>query len=194
MFWRPITITGRPTLLVIDASCNLGGWENAFCDRIFSIFQRRGLLLKDNALARVQRPSELGPHLQPEEAFNCILLFSHGKEQDGASGAGLKDYWKWFSDHSWTSPKLFAACTWESHDPVVSGEILESPQTFAPLALAAQSPLTPREAGLYFMKFFAEIDLHTSDTLTGRMVWFSASKAKELLRRRSLMGNVGVRC
>ena len=44
------------------------------------------------------------------------------------------------------------------------------------------------------LKFFTEMGLHSSDDITGKMVWFSCSKARELLRRRRLVGKVGVRC
>ena len=54
--------------------------------------------------------------------------------------------------------------------------------------------LTPREAGLYFLKFFIELHLHAPSEISGRMVWFSASKAAALLRRRGLPGTVGLRC
>ena len=134
------------------------------------------------------------PHLEPQEAFNCILLCSHG-ERDGVSpGASLRSYWSWLNSRAGLLPKLFAVCTWESYDSAVSQEILGSPESFAPLALAPQSPLTPREASLYLLKFFTELDLHSDDGITGRMVWFSWSKARELLRSRRLTGTFGVRC
>ena len=82
----------------------------------------------------------------------------------------------------------------EDYDPETTHDILKSPTNFAPLAVAQGSPLTPREAGLFFLKFFIELDLHSSDEISGRMVWFSWSKARELLRRRRLTGVVEVRC
>ena len=106
----------------------------------------------------------------------------------------MASYWAWLNSQVELPPLVFAACTWESYDPSVSREILESPDTFAPLALAPQSPLTPREASLFLLKFFTELDLHSTDSITGRMVWFSHSKARELLRRRRLAGKVGLRC
>jgi len=193
MLWNSVSIPGKPNILVVDASCNLGGWESEFCDRLFATMKRRKLLLQGSAPVRIPQPNALLPYLEPQEAFNCILLFSHGEGDYVPPESKLSNYWEWLKCHV-SPPKLFAACTWESYDPRVSQEILKSPQTFAPLALAQQSPLTPREAGLFSLKFFTEMDLHSSDSVTGKMVWFSCSKARELLRRRRLPGKVGVRC
>ena len=44
------------------------------------------------------------------------------------------------------------------------------------------------------MEFFTELELHFEDSITGKMVWFSGSKARELLRRGRLLGKSGVRC
>jgi len=179
---------------MVDASRNLEGWEFEFCDRLYASMRRRGLLLKGSAPARVEQPEDLASHLEPQDAFNCILLFGHGDGEHVPHGADLRGYWAWLNSHTTLSPKLFAVCTWESYDPVTGQEILESPNSFAPLALAPQSPLTPREASLFFLKFFTEMELHSSDSVTGRMAWFSCSKARELLRRRRLPGKVGLRC
>ena len=89
---------------------------------------------------------------------------------------------------------LVALCTWGDQDPDLSRELLHGSSDLAPFALAPTSPLTPREAGLYFLKFFIELHLHAPDEISGRMVWFSASKAAALLRRRGLVGTVGLRC
>lgn len=193
MLWSSVSIPGKPTILVVDASCNLGGWEFEFCDRLFATMKRRNLLLQGGTPSRVERPDDLLAHLEPQEAFNCILLFSQADATPLPPEATLRNYWEWLNSHI-RLPKLFAACTWERYDPEMSQEILKSPKTFAPLALAPQSPLTPREAGLFSLKFFTEMDLHSSDSVTGKMVWFSCSKARELLRRRRLSGKVGVRC
>ena len=203
MLWSSVSIAGKPVILVVDASGNKGGWEFAFSDRLFSSLARRGLLLKGNGPIHVEEPESLLPHLVPRESFNCILLFAsadraHGEEaqgeKEGRPRAHLASYWAWLNTQVQLHPLLLAACAWESYDPVVSQEILESPDSFAPLALAPQSPVTPREASLFFLKFFTEMDLHSTDSITGRMVWFSHSKAKELLRRRRLTGKVGLRC
>lgn len=189
-----MSIAGKPTVLMVDTSCNSGGWEFGFCDRLFISMRRRGLQLKGGEPVRVKRPEELVPHLEPRDAFNCILLFGYGEGYGVPQGEKLSSYWTWLNTQARLSYVLFSACMWEGHDAALSREILEARESFAPLALAPQSVLTPREAGLFFLKFFTELDLHSTDSVTGRMVWFACSKARELLRRRRLPGKVGLRC
>lgn len=185
MLWSSASVSGRPVLLMIDASGDSQGWEAEFCRRMYTIVRRRGLYLTGSGPLQVNGPGKLRPHLEHQDSFNCMLLFG--------SGSVLGSYWRWLNAQSDLLPKLFVACSWESYDPVTSDEILKAEETFAPLALAQQTPLTPRESGLYLLKFFTELELHSSDEITGKMVWFSASKAKELLRRRRLEGKFGVR-
>ena len=194
MMWNSVSIPGKPRILVVDASNNLGAWEWEFCNRLYASLKRRKLGLVGTAPVRAERPEDLTPHLGATDAGNCILLFCQGSDELVPPEASMRSYWAWLNSCAGQVPKLFAACTWEGYDPVVSQEILGSSESFAPLALAQQSPLTPREAGLYFMKFFTELELHSEDSITGKMVWFSGSKARELLRRRRLPGKFGVRC
>ena len=192
--WSPQTIPGKPTILMVDASSNFDGWESEFCDRLFTSMSRRGIQLKGSSTARVKSPEELLPHLEPRHAFNCILVFGHDKEDSESQGANLNSFWTWLSTHAQLSNVLFAACSWEKYDAGLSREILEAPESFATMALAPQSALSPREASLFFLKFFTELDLHSTDSITGKMVWFACSKSRELLRRRRLSGKVGARC
>lgn len=192
--WSSVSIPGKPVILLVDASVNLGGWEAQFCARLCSSMVRRGLHLHGGAPVLVSCPEDLDPHLEPRGAFNTVLLFAHGRGERVTPSASLSSYWKRLNFHGHLPPVLFAVCTWESYDPVVCQDILESTSSFAPLALVPRTNLTPREAGLFFMKFFTELDLHSDDAITGKMVWFSWSKAKEILRRRRLMGTLGVRC
>jgi hypothetical protein len=194
MLWSPVALPGRPTLLVVDASGNAGGWEAEFCDRLFESMRRRKLHLHGDAPVRVQAPGELARHLEPPDACNCLLLFSRGDQGSDAAGTGLRSYWEWLEAHPPASPKLFASCAWEAYDPELSRRILGDRRDFAPIVLTQESPLTPREAGLFFLKLFTELDLHCPESITGKMVWFSYIKTRELLKRRQLPGRVGVRC
>ena len=194
MLWSSVSIPGKPAVLMVDASRDAGGWEREFSYRLFTSMARRGLRLKGDAPAMPQHPEELAPHLEEQETFNCILLLGHSNEEGIPPEVGLGGYWDWLKSRHELRPKLLAVCTWDAHAPRTSQEILESPESFAPLALAPQSAMTARESGLYFLKFFTELGLHSEDSITGRMVWFSASKAKELLRRRRLAVKFGVRC
>ena len=194
MLWSSVSIPGKPTILVVDASRNVGGWEYEFSDRLSGNMKRRGLLMETDSPVRVELPGDLLTHLESEKGFNCILLLAHGDGTCVQSAARLSSYWEWLNSGARLPPVLFAACMWEGYDPEVSREILESPDSFAPLAVAPQSPMTPREAGLFLLKFFTELDLHSDESITGRMVWFACSKARELLRRRRLTGKFGARC
>ena len=191
MLWSSASIPGKPALLIVDASGDVQGWESQFCDRIYSSLRKRGLDLKSEGPVRVREPGELSPHLR-DAGLNSILLLGHGG--GGTSGEGIEAYWSWLAEREGLPPLLLAVCTWESHAPALTDRVLGGSDGFAPLSVAQKSPLGPREAGLYFLKFFTELDLHSEDAITGRMVWFSDSKARELLKRRRLPGLVGVRC
>ncbi len=192
--WSATSIPGRPTLLMVDASRNAQGWEAELCDRLFTTMRRRKLSLIGDGPVRVDRPEELAPHVGPQGSdFNAVLLLGHAGDEATASGAGLRGYWEWLSAQA-LAPKLLCLCTWEDCDSALAETVLKSEQTCAPLALAPQTPMPARAAGLFLLKFFTELELHSEQEITGRMVWFSWSKARELLRRRNLEGQYGVRC
>ena len=186
MVWSAATIPGPPALLVVDASDGREGWEADFCRRLAGSLRRRGLSV---ALAT---PADLRARLTDSPPPNCLLLA--GRATPSATESGLRACWEWLQAQEGLPPMLVALCAWGDHDPDLGREVLHGPTGLAPFALAPTSPLTPREAGLYFLKFFIELHLHAPEEISGRMVWFSASKAAALLRRRGLAGTVGVRC
>ena len=143
---------------------------------------------------RVDRPQDVSEALLDQESFNCIFLFSNGGGQHSSEESNLSNFWGWLSSYEGLSPKLLAVCTCEDYDPNTSQSILAAEDSFAQFALVPSSPISPRTAGLFFMKFFTELDLHAEDAITGKMVWFSRSKARELLRKRHLPGEIGMRC
>ena len=184
MVWSAAAIPGPPSLLVVDASDEREGWEADFCRRLAGSLRRRGLSVA------VAPPADLRAHLDATPPPNCLLLAGHATP--AAPESALRRCWEWLRAQEGLSPMLVALCTWGDHDPDLGREVLQTDQ--APFALAPTSPLTPREAGLYFLKFFIELHLHSPEEISGRMVWFSASKAAALLRRRGLAGTVGARC
>lgn len=192
MFWSMTTIPGKPRLLVVNGSGNHQGWEGEFCSRIVNVLGRKGINLVRGGPLTVERPQDLSEVLQDQGAFNCVFLVGHGAQIPEKSR--LRSFWSWLSSHGELTPKLLAVCTFEDYDPDTSQSILSAKNSFAQLAVAPQSPLSSRAAGLFFMKFFTELDFHAPDAITGRMVWFSRSKAQELLRRRHLPGEIGARC
>lgn len=190
--WSQTTIPGKLGLLVVDVCRNDQGWESEFCSRIFNVLRRKGMTLVGERPLNVDRPQGLSEALQDQSAFNGVFLVGHAAQVPEESK--LSGYWDWLSSLDGLEPKLLAVCTFEDHDPDTSQSILSAADSFAQFAVVPQSPLSPRAAGLFFMKFFTELDLHAADTITGRMVWFSHAKARELLKRRRLPGEIGMRC
>ena len=194
MFWSDVTIPGKPRLLVVDSSRNVQGWEAEFCSRIYHVFERKQMSLAGTGPLRVERPQDVSEALLDQESFNCIFLFSNGGGPHATEESNLSNFWNWLSSYQGLSPKLLAVCTCEEYDPDTSQSILAAEDSFAQFALVPNSSMSPRAAGLFFMKFFTELDLHADDAITGKMVWFSRSKARELLRKRHLTGDIGMRC
>ena len=187
-----VVIEGPPALLLVDASRNLAGWESALCDRLATAMVRRGLRLVGGRSLRVDGLEELGRHLPLLAEANCLLLMGHGGETAPSASSELREYWGWLRAHT-AGPKLVAVCSWADHDPAFSEEVLNAADDFAPLALAQRSRVTGREGGLFLLKFFTELDLHSEGNITGRMAWFSWSKANALLKKRRLTSSFGLR-
>lgn len=135
----------------------------------------------------------MGPAIDSLAPVNSLLLIAYGEE--GASGAsiGLGNCWTWLKANL-EEPVLLSVCSLGVPDSEVGHAILKGDDAMAPLAVVQETAMTPRAAGLFFLKFFTELQLHSEDSITGKMVWFSAVKAKELLKRRKLEGRVGVKC
>ena len=190
--WSETTIPGIPRLLVVDASCNLLGWESEFCHRISNVLKRKGMHLAGEQPLETGQPQDLATVLS-DSALNCILLIGHGDRPGMPKGSQLGSYWNWLSAHDGINPKLLAIYACEGHDPDTSASILSASDSFAQFAIVPQSEIHPHAAGLYFMKFFTELNLHAAESITGKMVWFSRSKARELLRKRRLAGEFGAR-
>ena len=190
-FWSDVTIPGRPHVLAIDACADANGWETDSANRVAASIVRRNIPVISGGPIAITDPDQIGQALSGSDDYNAILLFARA---DFDPGVGR--FWEALRSELQGHEKLLAVCTWDSSDESTAGEILESPETFAHIAIAQQTPLTVRGAGLFFMKFFAEVDLHseTTESMTGKMIWFGHSKAREILRRRKYDGRVGLRC
>ena len=101
MLGSSITIPGKPTILLIDGSRNLEGWETSFCERLLNSLLRRGIHLVSNIPVRIEKPEELVPHLEQEDGFNCILLLCHGEGEQVSQEAKLISYWEWLNRYPW---------------------------------------------------------------------------------------------
>ena len=190
--WSTASIQSRPTVLLLDASRNVAGWESAFCGRLFTAMGRRGLELVGDGPLTIDGLHQLGEHLKPLQHASCLLLVGPAGEAPSSAAAEMRRYIKWLKANV-AGPKLLAACLWQHHDPTLSDDLLKAPDDFAPLAIAQKSPITAREAGLFFLKFFSELHLHSVDQMSARMAWFSWTKANELLKRRGFEGGFAIR-
>ena len=187
-----IIIGAPPALLLVDVSRNHAGWESAFCDRLFTAMVRRRLTLVGDTCVKVVAPDHLEHHLASLSSANCVLLLGQSMESANGLDAEILNYIAWLKANV-VGPKLLATCSWQSYDPALADELLKAPGNFVSLALTQQSPVTSREAGLFFLKFFSELNIHSEGHMSGRMAWFSWLKATELLKRLRLKGRFGLR-
>jgi len=190
LFWSEVTVQGRPRVLVLDAAADRDGWEAEATQRIAASLVRRDITVVGGTPVVVAGADDIATAIKSAADFNCIFLTVRA---DGSPSAA--ECWRALQDSLAGEIKLFAMCTWDSADPDVSAEVLGAEETFAPIAVAQQEPMTGRGASLFFMKFFAELDMHSESTnsMSGKMVWFGHSKAREIMRRRHYDGRVGLR-
>ena len=168
--------------------------EENICDKIFNVLSRKRVPLSNKEPSRVSEPDQLAEAISTNLDFNCMLLICQSDLQNTQSTYTLKDYWNWLSTYPGLPAALVAICTPDTYDEQTNHSILEQQDSFARIAVAPKSTLNVRASGLFYMKFFTELDLHAHDSITGKMVWFSHSKAREILRRRNLEGQIGIRC
>jgi hypothetical protein len=146
--------------------------------------------MSGSAPARVENAAELISCLNDSQ-FNCLLLYALATENQ-RHDLELRVLWELLRSH--LESFLFGLCNCNSFDPQVSDELFKPVPAAAPIAVAPLSAMTPREAGLFYLKFFTELKLHSAGDITGKMAWFSFSKARELLRRRRYTAKFGIRC
>jgi hypothetical protein len=175
--WSSISIPGVPRILMADTTQNRQGWEHAFSDRLYQSLKKSGLHLEADA------PLHTNGNQLSEYQFNSLLIFAHSQ----------KDVWETAGSQN-VSPYLLAICSTDGFDAESGESILKSNPPIAPIIIAPLSAMSPREAGLFYLKFFTELKLHSKESISGKMVWFSFSKAKELLKRRRYPAKFGVRC
>jgi hypothetical protein len=171
--WSSVNVPGPPRILIVDTTQNREGWENDFSDRLYQSLNKAGLQMETDAPLRMEE-NQLSAY-----EFNCLLLFAHS-QKSVLEALG--------SQH--LPPYLLAIFSTTGFDE----SFLKSTPPIAPLVIAPMSSITSREAGLFYLKFFTELNLHSKDSISGKMVWFSFSKAKELLKRRRYAAKFGVRC
>ena len=189
-FWSQTSLPGRPSVISIDATQDTHGWESEAAARVTNSLVRRDIRVVSGGVIVANGLEEVVSSLRPPGGYNCILIFA-GTEGE-VPAASL---WSELKARLGGQQKLFALCTWDGADGRVSEDVLKGRDHFGVMGVAQQTPLSGRAAGLFFMKFFAELDLHShaTESMTGKMVWFAHSKAREILRRRHLDGRIGLR-
>ena len=75
MMWSSVTIPGKPTILVVNASQDVEGWESDFCRRLFGALQRRGLQMLGDGPVELRSPEDLfQPGLQEHTIVSSYSL------------------------------------------------------------------------------------------------------------------------
>jgi len=181
------TVIERPlSVLVIDTTANAP--EADVTRRLLTTLAKRGVTLADPQPVPIADASTLERHASALDAASCIVLVG-----DSARPGVALDAWRWLDAHV-TGPALVAASQFGAPDPTLTDAVLNTSPSFAPIALAQQTPTPPRTVALFLMKFLAELHLHTdAHRITGRMAWFAHKKAQELLKRRRLDATFGLR-
>jgi hypothetical protein len=173
--WSSVSIPSIPRILMLDATQNREGWEYAFSDRLYQSLKKSELQMEADA--------PLQNNQLRDYQFNCLLIFAHSQ----------KDVFKTIGSQQ-LPQYLLAICSTDGFDAGSGESILKSEPPIAPMVITPLSTMSAREAGLFYLKFFTELKLHSKDNISGKMVWFSFSKAKELLKRRRYTAKFGVRC
>jgi hypothetical protein len=190
--WSAVRIAGKPSLILVDATQNVLGFEQEFCSRLFKALKRAGLAIYGDLPLAIHSSEELIPVLETSKA-NCILFCANAADENLKPDQTLGNYWAQLKSRN-LPDALFAVCSWSLFDPKINEDILQSKEGFAKITVVPQSELTEREAGLFYLKFFTELNLHALEEISGKMTWFSFAKAKELLKKRRYTGKFGIRC
>ena len=171
--WSSISIEGVPRILMIDVTQSKEG----FSDRLYQSLKKSGLQMAGD------KPLHTIPSHLSDYQFNCLLIFARSAK-DVLETIG--------SPH--LSSYLLAICSTDGFDAKSGESILKSDPPIASMVITPLSAMSLRESGLFYLKFFTELKLHSTNSISGKMVWFSFSKAKELLKRRRYTAKFGVRC
>ena len=175
-------------VLVVDATENVEGFEWEVASRLLAVLGKRGVALVDDEPLKVADVSDIGRRADAVSAATCVVLLG---SEHGPPGRGLA-VWEWIGSNV-AGPKLAVVCQWGAGDWRLTDAVLEAPTRWAPIGIAQESAVSPREGGLFLLKFLTEMDLHSDERMSGRMAWFSWKKADELVKRRGMAVRFGLR-
>jgi hypothetical protein len=178
------SVIERPlALLLVDTTGNVEGWEWGVSNRLLTVLARRGVALVEERAIIIADSGDLTAHAKALAAASCVVLIGRGDD------LGV---WQWLAANV-DGPKLAVVCQWGDHVGQLANAVLKAPGDWAPIAVASESPVTPREGALFLLKFLTELHLHSDARTTGRMAWFASTKAHELLKRRRMTARFGLR-
>ena len=185
--WSTASIPGKP-VVSIATKCHsdmLNG--NVFATNLAHKLQRRTVTLATAGPVPILNPQTLSAVI--EEA-NCLLLI--WPVSDGDTNHSLLEFWNGLLGLPGLRPLLVAILTGPGHEPNLR-KIEEMDHDRIPFLITQTGPISFNEAEAYILKFFAELSLHSSDNISGKMVWFSAAKATTLLNGRGIPSPFAVR-
>jgi hypothetical protein len=191
--WSQRSIEGRPRMLIVDGSGETSGEGAELCRRLFFALQKRGIHMAASGPIQLGTPESLGSAIDAHGPINVLFILAYGSSGLSAEATSMGAYWTWLKGNP-EAPVLLSVCSLRVPDSDASQDILKGDEAVAPLAVVQETAMTPRAAGLFFLKLFTELHMHSKDSITGKMLWFSVAKSKELLKRRRLEGKVGVKC
>jgi hypothetical protein len=185
--WSTASIPGKPVVSIAEKchSDTLNG--TAFATNLAQKLQRRAVTLATSGPVPILHPYTLSAVI---EKANCLLLIWPVSEGD--TNHSLLEFWDVLRGLSERRPLLVAILTGLGHEPNLS-KIVEMDHDRIPFLITQTGPISFNEAETYILKFFAELSLHSSDNISGKMVWFSAAKATTLLNGRGIPSPFAVR-
>ena len=171
---KQVTIAGKPTVLSIDATQNVGGWEYRLSHRIFKSLERRGVAMLGSESYHISRPEEMWNPLAQHQGFNCLLLQAHGD----FVLENLEECLKYLSHQVQQDSKLLAVCVCQGYVADMA-EKLQQKGSVPSIMLVPVGELSVRQAAPFFVKFFVELNLHSTDSINGMMAQFAFAKAQK---------------
>ena len=178
--WSSAFISGKPVVNVkaIEETGTRTGVATA--KRLSQKLKRRKVTLASSELGSVVHPNSLATSMA---ASNCFLLVWTTSE--GRSNDCLSTVCQSLLQRSKSGPILVALLAGLDTDPDFEG-LIETHEQTIPFLLTQTRSVPFHHGEAYILKFFSELALHSTENLSGKMVWFSAAKAAALLKTRGL--------
>ena len=177
-----MAIQGRPNVLFLDATANLRGWEHLSARTMFDSMKRRGISLVGDGPRLLEKLDELPSTICGDQYINCIFLQVNGED----IGGWARDCWLALQRSTILKNRLFALSICDGFDQYLSEEILNYKGDCS-ISVCPVNQLTKRQSAAFFVKFFIELDLHCSQSISPMMARFAFAKAK-----RFALGHVAI--